>query len=316
MKYIILIDENGKQTTLTVNAPNSKRAHEVAREVAPKGATVRAYPRTIDERGNIDAYAVLRGALQVAKKSAEKTEGATATQLTMINELTSANAKASAPEAETLGAGYIIDLTAKMSADSQEYFGYAYKGILEAINSGKDIAEQYHNGYISINQYAMKLRSATIREVSTEYIRTNGGALVSISQYLARIIKSGERYTPRDSDTMDSKTADKLGDVLSACAVTLTARQKEVTLLAARGYSQSQIADKLKIKSAATVRDHLTNIRKKCLDYITENAPEFLSLIHSEKVNATANKRAKDRYTREQRAEYMRKYRQLKKATR
>lgn len=314
MKYIILIDENGKQTNLTVDAPNSKQAHTIARKTAPKGATVRAYPRTIDERGNIDAYAVLRGALQVAKKSAEKTEGATATQRNMINELTNANAKASAPEAEALGAGYIIELTAKLSADSQEYLGYAYKGILESINSGEDIPEQYHNAYISINHYAMKLRSATVREVSTEYIQTNGGALVSISQYLARIIKNGERYTPTDSGTMDTETANKLGAVLSACAVTLTPRQKEITILAARGYSQRQIADKLKIKSVSTINEHLTHIRKKCLDYITENAPEFLILINSYQVNVTENATKLKNRRNKHNAEYYREYRARKKA--
>lgn len=281
-------------------------------------ATVRVYPTTQDEHGNINAYAVLRGALQVAKKSAEKTlsrTGGTETQQRIANELTGANARAGQPQAEQLGATYILDMIARLSADSQDIFSCAYDGILTAINDGADITEQYHNAYLTINAHIMAQRSATEYETSTEFIEENGGHLVAVSSYIARIIKNGERYTPTDTETMDAETADKLGAVLSACAVALTPRQKEITILTARGYSQRQIADKLKVKDVSTIQEHLRHIRKKYIDYITENAPEFLTLINSAQVNATADKRAKDRYTKEQRAEYMRKYRATKKAT-
>lgn len=318
MLYTIIITHaDGTQTRTSTNATNTKTAHENAQPLAPDGATVRVYPTTQDEHGNINAYAVIRGALQVAKKSAEKTlsrSGGTETQQRIANELTGANARAGQPHAEQLGATYILDMVARLSADSQDIFSCAYDGILTAINDGADITEQYHNAYLTINAHIMAQRSATEYETSTEFIEENGGHLVAVSSYIARIIKNGERYTPTDTETMDAETADKLGAVLSACAVALTPRQKEITILTARGYSQRQIADKLNIKSVATVNEHLTHIRKKYLDYITENAPEFLTLINSAQVNATENATKSKSQRNKHNAEYYREYRARKKA--
>lgn len=314
MLYTIIITHaDGTQTRTSTNATNTKTAHENAQPLAPDGATVRVYPTTQDEHGNINAYAVMRGALQVAKKSAEKTlsrTGGTETQQRIANELTGANARAGQPHAEQLGATYILDMVARLSADSQDIFSCAYDGILTAINDGADITEQYHNAYLTINAHIMAQRSATEYETSTEFIEENGGHLVAVSSYIARIIKNGERYTPTDTETMDAETADKLGAVLSACAVALTPRQKEITILTARGYSQRQIADKLNIKSVKTVAEHLTSIRKKYLDYITENAPEFLTLINSAQVSETTKKAHRNKHN----AEYYREYRARKKA--
>lgn len=319
MKYtIIIMHADGNETRKSTDAHNSKQAHEWAQQFATDGATIRAYPTTQDENGNINAYAVLRGALQVAKKSAEKTEGVTDTQQRMINELKSANAKAGKPEAEELGAGYLLDLCARMGADSQDYFGYAYKGILEAIDNGADITEQYHNAYLSINAYVMKQRSATTHELSTEYIEANGGTLVSITTYIARIINNGERYTPTDDNaTMDAETAERLGEALSNAMIALTPRQKEIIKLVARDKSQRDIASALNIKNVATVNEHLTHIRAKVLEYFTENAPEFLTIIDGAKVNATNTKRNTDRHTKKNRhnADYYREYRARKKAS-
>lgn len=307
MLYTIIITHaDGTQTRTSTNATNTKTAHENAQPLAPDGATVRVYPTTQDEHGNINAYAVMRGALQVAKKSAEKTlsrTGGTETQQRIANELTGANARAGQPNAEALGATYILDMVARLSADSQDIFSCAYNGILTAINDGADISEQYHNAYLTINAHIMAQRSATEYETSTEFIEESGGHLVAVSSYIARIIKNGERYTP-----MDAETADKLGAVLSACAVALTPRQKEIAILTARGYSQRQICDKLNIKAVETVNEHLTHIRKKYLAYITENAPEFLHLIKSAQVNAVKTDRHKNN------AERMREYRKRKKA--
>ena len=318
MLYTIIITHaDGTQTRTSTNATNTKTAHENAQPLAPDGATVRVYPTTQDEHGNINAYAVMRGALQVAKKSAEKTLSRTAgteTQQRIANELTGANARAGQRHAEELGATYILDMIARLSADSQDIFSCAYDGILTAINDGADITEQYHNAYLTINAHIMAQRSATEHETNTEFIEENGGHLVAVSSYIARIIKNGERYTPTDTETMDAETADKLGAILSACAVALTPRQKEITILTARGYSQRQIADKLNIKSVATVNEHLTHIRKKYLDYITENAPEFLTLINSAQVNATENATKSKSQRNKHNAEYYREYRARKKA--
>lgn len=321
MLYTIIINHaDGTQIYASTNATNTKTAHENAQPLAPDGATVRVYPTTQDKRGNINAYAVMRGALQVAKKSAEKTlsrTGGTETQQRIANELTGANARAGQPNAEQLGATYILDMIARLSADSQDIFSCAYDGILTAINDGADITEQYHNAYLTINAHIMAQRSATEYETSTEFIAENGGHLVAVSSYIARIIKNGERYTPADTETMDAETADKLGAVLSACAVALTPRQKEITILTARGYSQRQIANKFNIKNVATVNEHLTRIRKIYLEYLSENAPELLYLIDCQAVeNAKTDRHANTDKRRRANAEKQRRYRERKKAER
>lgn len=310
---IIYTNENGETRTAHINANNAKQAHEQAAQNA-NGATVRTYPTTQDEHGNIISYNVLRGALQAAKRSAEKAtaNGGTDTQFRIANELTGANAKAGADGAEQYGEAYILDLTARLSADSQDIFGYAYSGILTAINEGKDISEQYHAGYLSINAYIMKQRAATAYETSTEFIEESGGALVAINSYIARIINNGERYTPMDGGTMDAETAERLGAALSGASIALTPRQKDIAEYIGRGLSQKQVAEKMYIKNVATVNEHLTRIRKIYLEYFTENAPEFLYIIKGAEVKADKVDRHKK--SNRHNAEYYRAYRARKKA--
>lgn len=308
---IIYTHADGTKTTAHTNASNPKQAHENASANA-NGATVRTYPTTQDGNGDIIAYNVLRGALQIAKKSAEKAtaNGGTDTQFRIANELTGANAKAGTDGAEKCGA--VLDLIARLSADSQDIFSCAYGGILQAIADGLPIDEQYHAGYLSINAHIMAQRAARQKECSTEYIEADGGAIVAINTYMARIIKNGERYTPIESGEMDAQTAERLGAAISASMATLTPRQKDIVRCVAIGLSERATAEKLNIKNVATVNEHLTRIRQKVLEYFTENATEFLPLINGEKV-----KTAKiDRHKKANRhnAEYYREYRARKKA--
>lgn len=313
---IIYTHADGTKTTAHTNASNPKQAHENASTNA-NGATVRTYPTTQDNNGDIIAYNVLRGALQIAKKSAEKAtaNGGTDTQFRIANELTGANAKAGTDGAEKYGANYVLDLIARLSADSQDIFSCAYGGILQAIADGAPIDEQYHAGYLSINAHIMAQRAASQKECSTEYIEADGGALVAINTYMARIIKNGERYTPIESGAMDAQTAERLGAAISASIAALTPRQKDIVKCVAIGLSQRQTAEKLHIKNGATIELHLQNIRKKVLEYFTENATEFLPLINGEKVqSAKADRHADTPERRKANAEKQRRYRERKKA--
>lgn len=308
---IIYTHADGTKTTAYTNANNPKQAHENASANA-NGATVRTYPTTQDGNGDIIAYNVLRGALQIAKKSAEKAtaDGGTDTQFRIANELTGANAKAGTDGAEKCGAAYVLDLIARLSADSQDIFSCAYGGILQAIADGAPIDEQYHAGYLSINAHIMAQRAASQKECSTEYIEAGGGALVAIDSYMARIIKNGERYTPIESGEMDAQTAERLGAAISASVAALTPRQKDIVKCVTVGLSARQTAEKLHIKSVGTVDEYLTRIRQKVLEYFTANASEFLPLINGEKVNAKRT----DRHTKQANAEKQRRYRERKKA--
>ncbi len=297
---VIITTADGNTTETRLDALNAKQAHEQAAQNIADGVTVRVYPTTTDDNGNINAYGVLRGALLVAKRSAEKTlsrTGGTETQQRIALELTGANAKAGANGAEQRGAAYILDIMARLSADSNDIFSCAYNGILTAIADGADISEQYHSGYLAINAYIMAQRSATQYETSTEFIEESGGTLVALGSYMARLIKNGDRYTPTGSDEMDAETADRLGAALKGAAAMLTPRQKDIAALIGRGYSQRQTADRLNIKSVATVNEHLTHIREKYLAYFTDNAPEFLYIINGAEVRATAAARKADRHS-------------------
>lgn len=313
MNYTVLARKNDGTDVLIgcVNAINTKQAHE---KVDKKdGITIRVYPTTTDVNGNIITYNVVRGALQVATISAKKTVGRTGgtdTQRRIANELVSVNIRAGADGAEQYGAEYVLDMISNTSHDSQDIYSCAEQGILTAIHDGADIVEQYRNAYLCINKHIMKQRGATARECSLEYTRESGGDIVPINSYIARIINGGERYTPFDDGIIDTETAERLGTVLSSASALLTPRQKDIVKYIGCGYSQRRTAERLNIKSVKTVAEHLTSIRKKYLDYITENAPEFLPLINSAQVGETTKKAHRNKHN----AEYYREYRARKKA--
>lgn len=312
MKYTVFTRKNDGTDVLMgcVNAINTRDAHEKADK--KDGITIRVYPTTTDVNGNIITYNVVRGALQVAAISAKKTvirTGGTDTQRRIANELISVNVKAGADGAEQYGAEYVLNMISNTSPDSQDVYSCAEQGILTAIHDGADIVEQYRNAYLYINRHIMKQRGATARECSLEYIQESGGNIVPINAYIARIINGGERYTPFDDGIIDTETAEHLGTVLSNASALLTPRQKDIIKYIGRGCSQRQAAERLNIKSVATVNEHLARVRKIYLEYITENAPEFLRIIKGTQVNNTMDKRNTNRHN----SDYYKAYRTRKK---
>ena len=309
MNYTVLARKNDGTDVLMgcVNAINTREAHE---KVDKKdGITIRVYPTTTDVNGNIIAYNVVRGALQVAAISAKKTvdrTGGTDTQRRIANELISVNVRAGADGAEQYGAGYVLDMISNTSPDTQDIYSCAEQGMLTAIHDGADIAEQYHNAYLYINKYIMAQRGATARECSLEYTRESGGDIVPINAYIARIINGGERYTPYDDGIINAETAERLGAVLASASALLTPRQKDIVKYIGYGYSIADIAERLGIKSKGTIAEHLTRIRSKMLEYFANNAPQFLYMIDGAKVNAAAQKKKRN-------AEYYREYRAKRK---
>lgn len=312
MNYTVFARKNDGTDVLIgcVNAINTREAHE---KVDKKdGITIRVYPTTTDINGNIIAYNVVRGALQVSTISAKKTvdrTGGTDTQRRIANELVSVNIRAGADGAEQYGAEYVLNMISNTSPDSQDIYSCAEQGILTAIHDGADITEQYRNAYLYINRHIMKQRGATAQECSLEYTQESGGDIVPINAYIARIINGGERYTPYDDGIIDIETAERLGAVLSGASALLTPRQKDIVKYIGRGYSQRRTAERLNIKSVATVAEHLARTRKIYLEYITENAPEFLHIIKGVQVNNTVIKRNTNRHN----ADYYKAYRAGKK---
>ena len=323
MKYTLFItDANGNTTEKQIEALNAKQAHDLT--PIPDGYTVKAFPTTTDENGAINVYALMRGALQVAKRCAEKAlaNGGTDTQRRIANELVTVNAKVGANGAERYGVDYLLDLIARTSADSQNFHSEAYTAILTAHNNGLPINEQYRDAFKAVNRYIMKQRSATEKECSTEYIQEQGGNIVAVNTVIHRIINADEKYIPTVGGEMDDKTAERLGRVLIDFFGLLPKRKKDIIYLLAKGYSIPKTAKILNIKSWGMVDEHLTNIQSMCIEYFEKNAPEFLSLIDEiitrDKVKKQKERNIKDRHKndekrRKQNAEKAKRYRERKK---
>lgn len=316
MKYTLFItDTNGNTTEKQIEALNAKQAHDLT--PIPDGYTVKAFPTTTDENGELNVYALMRGALQVAKRCAEKAlaNGGTDTQRRIANELVTVNAKVGANGAEKYGVDYLLDLISRTSVDSQNFHSEAYTAILSAYNNGLSIDEQYRDAFKAVNRYIMKQRSATEKECSTEYIQEQGGNVVAVNTVIHRIINADDRYIPTVGGEMDDKTAERLGRVLVDFFGLLPTRKKNIVYLRAKGYSISYIQKKLNIKSAGMVDEHLTNIQSICIEYLEKNAPEFLSLIKEfiarEKIEKQKERNITDRHKNN--SERMREYRKRKK---
>ena len=162
--------------------------------------------------------------------------------------------------------------------DSMEYYGQAQTALCQAIADGKPTHEQYRQAYLSINSYIMKLRTATAKEQSTEYIQQNNGDIVSVGNYYGKILKGKAEYIPTETATEDNVENEiALFETLKNCG--LTPRQMQVVLLSIKGYSQRQIAEKLKVKSQKTVFEHFVSIRKKALSHLLENYPDIAKKI-------------------------------------
>lgn len=293
MLYTI-IKTNG--TTTTIEARNTSEAHALF-----FGEKIKAYPATVIN-DYIQPYNVVRGALQVATISAKKTAdrtGGNNTQIRIRNELVSINHRAGAVGAEELGINYIYDLINTLSADSQNYYSTAITAIIESISKDCDIITQYHNAFLAINKSISELKTASQRELSTEYITDGSGNIVAINNYIAKIINNNERYTPTDGGTLDSATAERLSNALTESFKLLTPRQRDIIKYIGRDYSQRQTAERLNIKSVSTVNEHLVKVRKIILEYFTEYAPEFLYLINSIGVNEAVDKRSNNRHINE-----------------
>ena len=80
---------------------------------------------------------------------------------------------------------------------------------------------------------------------------------------------------------MNNETMERLGTALWGMSEMLTPRQKDIAELISIGCSQKETAERLHIKNAETVNEHLARIRTVCLEYFTENAPDLLYIIEN-----------------------------------
>ena len=182
----------------------------------------------------LDVYSLLRAALHIAVNSSKN--AADPTLQVAHAGLSTISARLSLPEyidggAELLMALINGDIGRGVSAEAKDIYSNAYNGIFDAYadNIAADNAELYSAGYAAVNGYLNRERRNHSREVSAEWIHANGGELVKESDYKARIIYGGERYTPAPEYSADISvdTRAVIAKAISEASATLTAPQKK-----------------------------------------------------------------------------------------
>lgn len=321
VKYIILGYNDGEHVgTKHVKALNVQDVHEKAAKFIEKHEKTAVYPDFMNG-GKFDEYTAYIAAFQMVKaiftstvKNGKPVERIhTDTQRTIYRECRVMCARLGMEEVQKEGMAYIFGKLDDLAQDTNDMIQIAVEGLFEGYSEGLDYDETFRYTYKALNAYVYSERKhADTCEYMTQ-IEIDGGAVVPANKYVARILKGGERYTPIDSGELDSETADKLGQTLAEASKHLTERQKEILRLTYFGYSKPQICDKLDIKSMETLHRHRTMYRKVYADYIRENAPDLEKFVDLAAVDKSFETINEDRYTKEQRREYMKRYRELKK---
>ena len=250
----------------------------------------------------LDVYSLLRAALHIAVNSSKN--AADPTLQVAHAGLSTISARLSLPEyidggAELLMALVNGDIGRGVSAEAKDIYSNAYNGIFDAYaaDTAANNAELYSAGYAAVNGYLNRERRDHSREVSAEWIHANGGELVKESDYKARIIYGGERYTPAPeySAYISVDTRAVIAKAISESSATLTAPQKKALELSEKN-SYKQIADAMHI-SKSTAADHVSAARAKTADYIARNYPELLEIVDAlpliEKARAMSERKHK-----------------------
>lgn len=280
MKYVAIVTmADGEQIINTVDAIDARAAHIAAADIAEDGAIVRVYPATTDDNGVMDANGVMYGALMVARRTAAnaiRRTGGSDTQRRIDSELSAIAARCRHDGT----AGRLAEVVAGYTADTQDYIDIAANGLIDAIIRGVDIAGQYHAAYTALNKHISVIRTATTRELSTEYIYDGGGDLIPINTAISAIIRGGDRWIPTHGGELDDVTAARLGDAIRAALATVRPVQRDIVRLLGYGYSQRQIADRLN-RGLSTVNRNIADVRQRVTEYMRDNAPDLLRLVYT-----------------------------------
>lgn len=238
---IITTHADGTTTTTTTQATTARDAHQQA--TTTTGDTVRVYPATTDDRGNIIADGVQAGALMVVRR----------TTANMISR-------------EGGDLQYRLYNACRVPGtddpDVLDCLSVASLAIVEAISDGEPIAEQYHRAYLALNRHLRSSRQIDLSATAqrTLYIEDINGEIVNVTGEIGRILSPGERYTPTEEGTPNTVQA----AAIRAIVATLTPTQITVLRYLAKGWSERQICDTMH-RSKTTIHQHITYIRRKAV---------------------------------------------------
>ena len=271
---------------------------------------VRVYPATMDEHGKPYAPGMIRAAVKVARRVMLNAvmNGGTDTQRAALQGLDAVNAAAVRQDVAgatwEASAAAILATLATVSHDAQDAYAAAMAGIVDGYTipargdrpttvyngtnvPGSNPAEHIRAAFLTANRYMHAQRAATVRELSTEYVREQGGDLVAIGTALGRIVNGDERWTASDVPTAARVDVEALRAHLPRAFALCRPVQREIALLLAQGYSVNAIADKTG-RDRRTVQRNIAIMRGTCAEYLRENAPEVLPMFDADKYAAAA----------------------------
>lgn len=290
MKYIGIINQTDGLGNLhvsmhNIDASDARTAH-AALQTMPNSlyqtVSMRVYPDTSE------AIGLQRGAIMVARRTAAnaiKREGSPEAYIRDM-QWTAINARLNGCD----DASRVNAVLADYSHDVQDMYSVSMVGLYEG--HGLPIDEQYSKAYKALNAHLHALKSASIRELSIEYLRDGNHDLVPLGNAIAYILKGDARWIPAGDDDGDNSDNLHIDDVINRASAGLSARQQRILRLLVMGYSQRQIADAIGI-DVAGVNRNISTIRNKMTDYINDNAPEIISHIYSDRVSAAVDARKK-----------------------
>lgn len=262
---------------------------------------VRVYPATLDECGKPYAPGMIRAAVKVARRVMLNAvmNGGTDTQRAALQGLDAVNAAAVRQDVAgatwEASAAAILATLATVSHDAQDAYAAAMAGIMDGYTvpargdrpatvynganvPGSNPAEHIRAAFLTANRYMHAQRAATVRELSTEYVREKGGDVVAIGTALARIIKADERWTASDVPAAARVSVEALRAHLPRALALCRPVQREIAIMLAQGYSVDAIATKTG-RDRRTVQRNIAVMRGTCAEYLRENAPEVLPMV-------------------------------------
>lgn len=262
MKYVsIITNTNGTTTTIYSDAPDIKTARKDSLPYTTEGATLRVYPLTTDL-----IEVIIDG--KKAKKNGILTAELTAGALMVVRRTT---ANMIAREGGSLQYQLYNECRRPLSEIDDpnvlDCISVARLALLEGIENGDPIDEQYHRAYLALNKYLRNSKQINLSATAqrTLYIEDINGDIINISSGINAIVNFKEYAPTAINFEIDRDKLTYYSEIIIAISGTLTPTQRKVLIFLAKGYSERKIAEVMH-RGKTTIHEHITIIRKKAAD--------------------------------------------------
>lgn len=264
MLYTFIITKtDGTIVTRNQTADTMKQAHQHSETLRTiETDNIKVYATIVDENGEINVDGLQSGALTIVK-------------CTTANMICREGGDIQYRLYSECRKSHIDD------PDVQDMLSVATLALLEAVNDGVPIDEQYHRAYLAVNKHlrASKQINLSATAMRTVYIEDINGDIISVNGEINRILAPDERYIPYIDNTDINDITNAKRRLIQEIISTLSTTQTTVLRYLAQGYSLRQIAVKIN-RTAPTVQFHINKIREKAKDIIAIVPKEtFLKIV-------------------------------------